>query len=222
MMNQPVRVAVVTGGHVYDVQNFHRLFRRLASSRDGIDAYIQHMDDFASEKEAVRDAYDAVVFYIMLMDTPPDEERWPHGNPYAAVEHLGTAKQGVLVLHHATLAYPQWPTWNELVGIPDRKFDFYVGQDLHIEIADAKHPITKGLAAWDMVDETYTMLEPDKDSHVLLTAKHPKSMKAVGWTRQRGQARVFCFQSGHDNLTWENAGFTEVLRRGILWCARRI
>jgi len=218
MTDQPVKVAVVTGGHTYDVVNFHRLFRRL----DGIDAYIQHMDDFASSPEEVRDAYDAVVFYTMLMDTPLDEERWPHGNPYAAVEHLGATKQGVLVLHHAILAYPQWPTWKKLVGIPNRTFNFHVGQDLRIETADAGHPITKGLPAWDMVDETYTMSEPGPDSHVLLTTDHPKSMKAIAWTRRPGQARVLCFQSGHDNATWENANFTEILRRGILWCAGRM
>jgi type 1 glutamine amidotransferase len=57
---------------------------------------------------------------------------------------------------------------------------------------------------------------------VLLTADHPKSMKAIAWTRQHGQSRVFCFQSGHDNDTWENAGFRNVLERGILWCAQRV
>jgi len=218
MPSHPLRVAVVTGGHTYDVQNFHRLFRRF----DEFDVYIQHMDDFASSEQGVRDSYDVVVFYIMLMETPPDEDRWPHGNPYAAVGHLGATKQGILVLHHAILAYPQWPVWHALVGIPERKFDFYVDQKLHVEIADPKHPITKGLAAWDMTDETYTMLEPGADSRVLLTVEHPKSMKAIGWTRQHGQSRVFCLQSGHDNATWENAGFRTALERGVLWCAARI
>ena len=35
--DKPVRVAVVTGGHFYEVVEFHRLFRSL----DGIDAYVQ-------------------------------------------------------------------------------------------------------------------------------------------------------------------------------------
>jgi len=218
MIRQPVKVAVVTGGHTYDVQSFHRLFWRL----EEFDVFIQHMDDFASSAVEVRDSYDVVVFYTMLMDTPPDEERWPHGNPHAAVQHLGATEQGILVLHHAILAYPQWPTWNALVDIPKREFQFFIGEDVHVEVADANHPITKGLAAWDMTDETYTMLEPGDDSHVLLTVEHPRSMKAIGWTRQHGKSRVFCFQSGHDNATWENTGFRAVLERGILWCAGRI
>ena len=59
----PLKVAVVTGGHPYDVQDFHRLFRSLT----GVEAFIQHMEDFAVSSEAVRDSYDVVVFYIMLI-----------------------------------------------------------------------------------------------------------------------------------------------------------
>ena len=42
-----LRVAVVTGGHAFDVPNFHRLFRQLP----GIDAYPQHLEHFASSPE---------------------------------------------------------------------------------------------------------------------------------------------------------------------------
>ena len=46
-----LRLAVVTGGHPYDVLHFHTLFRSLP----GVDAYIQHMDDFTTTPEPVRD-----------------------------------------------------------------------------------------------------------------------------------------------------------------------
>ena len=35
-------------------------------------------------------------------------------------------------------------------------------------------------------------------------------------------ARVFCFESGHDNQTWVDPNFREVLRHGVLWCAKKI
>ena len=118
MKSNPVKTAVVTGGHKYDLVNFHDLFHRL----DGVQPYIQHMDDFASSPEEVRDSYDTVVFYIMLMEGPNDEglAGWYAGKPKTALEHLGETQQGILVLHHAILAYPQWPLWNEIVGIEDR------------------------------------------------------------------------------------------------------
>ena len=48
-----IRCAVITGGHGYDVLNFHRFFRGLV----GVDAYIQHMDDFASARANVRASF---------------------------------------------------------------------------------------------------------------------------------------------------------------------
>jgi type 1 glutamine amidotransferase len=78
------------------------------------------------------------------------------------------------------------------------------------------------MQGWDMVDETYTMADAGEDSAILFTAQHEKSMKTIGWTRQHKESRVFCFQSGHDNETWTNESFKEVLRRGILWCGRRL
>ena len=47
-------------------------------------------------------------------------------------------------------------------------------------------------------------------------------MRTLAWTRTHNNARVFCFQSGHDNQTWQNRAFREVLSRGIHWTARRI
>jgi type 1 glutamine amidotransferase len=65
------------------------------------------------------------------------------------------------------------------------------------------------------------MASAGEGSEVLLTTDHPKSMKTLGWARQYKQSRVFCLESGHDNQTWADPSFREVLRRGLLWCARR-
>ena len=214
----PLRVAVITSGHTYDVPNFHRLFRALP----GIEADILHLDDLASSPETDRDGYGAVLFYIMLMDGPTDEKLpWYSGKPKTALEHLGATEQGIVVLHHALLAYPRWPFWSELVGIADRKFGFYHDQQIEVKVANSQHPITRGLQSWAMLDETYTMADAGADSEILLTLDHPKSMKTIGWARQFRKSRVFCLESGHDNSAWSNPNFREVLRRGLEWCARR-
>lgn len=216
-----VQVAVVTGGHAFDVPSFHRLFR----AYDGIDAYIQHTDDFASSRPEVRSQYDAVVFYSMLVDGPVDEGLPGYaGKPKAALTELVHGHQGIFLLHHALLAYAHWPLWDELVGARGRRTDFQYFHDetLAIQPTGVQHPITAGLAPWQMIDETYIMAEPGADSQVLLTVDHPRSMHSLAWVRTVEGSRVFCLQSGHDNQTWQDAGFREVVRRGILWCAGRI
>jgi hypothetical protein len=152
----PLRVAVVTGGHTFDVLNFHRLFRALP----GVDAYIQHMEDFVATPQAVRDQYDVVLFYHMLMQNPPPAP------VKAALEHLGATEQGIVVLHHALLAYPQWTVCSEIVGIADRKFGFHYNQKISVRVANSQHPITRGLESWEMTDETYTMADAAEGSEI--------------------------------------------------------
>jgi len=203
-----VRLAVVTGSHPYDVLAFHRLFRGMR----GIDAYVQHLEDFAWTPEPVRDAYDAVLLYFMPMQPPTDPVR-------SALERLGAAPQGVIVLHHALLAYPQWEHWSDIVGIANRSFGFHPNQQIRVRVSDPRHPITRGLRDWDMTDETYTMADAGSDSTVLATVDHPKSMRTLAWARQVRAARVFCFASGHDDAAWSNPGFLALLTRGIRWAA---
>ena len=171
MTDKPVRTAVVTGGHRFDVVNFHHLFQSL----EGVQPYIQHMDDFAAAPEEERDSYECVVFYTMLRDGPSDAGVPGYaGKPKTALEHLGATEQGILVLHHAILGYPEWPLWNELVGIDDRSFGYHHEQSIRVETAHRPHPITRGISSWEMVDETYTMADAGTDSEVLLTTRHPK------------------------------------------------
>jgi hypothetical protein len=218
MNDNPVKTAVVTGGHSFDVISFQKLFRLL----EGVDAFVQHMDDFASSPESVRDSYGAVVFYIMLTEGPCDEGQPGYaGKPRKALEHLGDTEQGILLLHHAILAYPRWQAWREISGIESDLSGFDHAQTIHFNVPAAEHPITRGLTDWEMVDETYTMAEPQADNRILITATHPKSMRSIGWTRQHKKARVFCYQSGHDDEAWRNSTFREILRRGIQWVARR-
>jgi len=206
-----VKVVVVTGGHGYDVPNFQKLLLSLRP----ISVTPQTFDQFVETPVALRDRYDVVMFYHMLMPTPT-------GKAKEALEHLGSTEQGLLVLHHALLAYPKWPVWSEIVGIADRKFGYHHDQDVPIKVINPQHPITRAMQSWNLHDETYTMADAGKGSEILLTTDHPKSMKTIGWTRQYKKARVFCFESGHDNACWINPQFREMLRRGLLWCARKI
>ncbi len=216
--HQPVSVAVVTGGHSFDVPHFHRLFRGL----EGVEAYIQSIDDFCASPREVRQGYDVVLFYIMMMPMPVNEgQPWYAGQPLTALGELGEASQGIVVLHHALLAYPEWPLWSEIVGIDVRQFGYFIGETVHTEIA-ADHPITHGVPAWTMIDETYTMADAGLGSEILLTYDHPRSMRTIAWTRRYRRSRVFCYEAGHDNACWSDEHFREILRRGILWAAGRL
>ncbi|MCC6444263.1 MAG: ThuA domain-containing protein [Armatimonadetes bacterium] len=212
-----IKAAVVTGSHPFDVPAFQAMLRSL----EGIDAYPQHMEDFVCDVAGRRGWYDVVCFYNMHTETPGKGGPWYQQPMKAALETLGETGQGIFVLHHALLAFPEWPFWSELVGIRDRSFGYYHGEAIKVEVADPRYPITEGLSDWEMIDETYTMQSAGPDSEILLTVDHPRSMKTVGWTRRFRNARVFCLELGHDAAAFEHPMFRTVVGRGLRWCAGR-
>lgn len=219
MTEKKIKIAVVTGGHAFDVIGFSDLFRAL----DGVQAYIQHIDDFAVASEETRDSYDVVLFYSFMQPEPQDNDQpWYAGKPRTALEHLGESGQGLVILHHALLAYRGWSLWNDLVGVEQRGFGYYPQEHFRVQVADPRHPITRGLTDWDMVDETYTMGDAGMGNHILLTTDHPRSMRTLAWTRKYKNARVLCLESGHDSETYANTNFQKVLLQGIQWAAGRI
>jgi hypothetical protein len=215
----PIKIAVITGGHPFDVQPFHALFDALS----GIEAYIQHTDEFASEPDEVRDGYAAVVFYSMLKDTPRDDGLWYTGKPQSAFERLGERGQGIVILHHGILAYPNWAVWDDITGMKGRSMrSYHQNEQVLVEVCDPQHPILRNTSAWEMIDETYLMdgaVMPDEipGNHIFLTTPNPHSLKPLGWTRQYQKSRVFCFVSGHGYATYANPGFRNVLANGARW-----
>ncbi len=213
----PPRIAVVTGRHPFDVVGFQRMCR----SFSGMEVFIQHMEDFVSAPWDVRKDYDAVAFYNMHTRTPGAETDWWDCGTREALERLGETNQGIVLWHHALLAYPEWPLWSEIAGMQDRAFTYHGGQQVRFHVVERDHAITQGVDDWEMEDETYHMGLPGADCHALIATGHPLSMPIVAWTRMYRNARVFCYQSGHDNMAYAHPTFRRVVRQGLLWCAGR-
>jgi trehalose utilization protein len=208
-----IKTAFITGRHPFDIPGLYSVFKSIPE----IDFYPQHLEDFISDTGKAYSQYDVIVFYNFHQETPGNEQNWWDRGTKDVLERLGETQQGILLLHHAILAFPKWDFWADLCGIKDRKFGYHVGQTLKIDIANADHPITKGLNAWEMVDETYQMNDAGSDCDVLLTTDHPKSMKTIAWTRQFRNAKVLCLQSGHDNQTYADQNFGKVISKGVKW-----
>ena len=202
-----MKIAVVTGEHEFQEKQFDAVFE----SMEGLQFVREDLDDFVDDPDQTD--YDTVVFYNFHRPYPTDTQA-------EAILRLTERGQGMVILHHAILAFPEWDVYSEMCGIQDRDFGYHPRQTLQVQIADANHPITKGLTEWEMGDETYTMTSAGDDSAILLTVDHPNSMDVLGWAREYGKSRVFCLQSGHDDVTFSNPNFRKVLRRSIYWCAK--
>jgi len=205
-------VAVVTGNHNFDVPGFQRMLDSIPESV----CYLQDLDNFVADLGQFNDRYRTVVFYNFHQLTPVASDRLG-ASTIDAIDRLAENGQGLLILHHAILAFPKWEVWNRIVGISDRSFGYDPDQVVQTDISLADHPITSGLQSWQMVDETYSMNDAGGDSQVILNTDHPKSMQVLGWTRQYKNSRVFCYQSGHDNQVFADDNFRRVMAQGIDW-----
>ena len=85
MEQKPIKVAVVVGHHSYEVQPFQDMF----TAMEGIQCYIQHIEQFTSNTKEVRESYDVVVFYTMRQDTPFDNAPSYEGKSFEARSELG-------------------------------------------------------------------------------------------------------------------------------------
>jgi hypothetical protein len=214
-----INVAVITGAHSYDVIGLRDLF----TSLPGINAYVQSLDDFASSSVDVRASYSCVVFYNFHQETPDDGNcAWYTGMHRTVLDELATSEQGVVFLHHGLLAYPEWTTWSDLIGIQKRSFTYQPDQKVNLTPTKVQHPITAGMETFSIIDEIYGMQEPTGEIVVLLTTDHPESMRSIAWVKEQVDKRTFCFVSGHDAQAWQNPDFQKILLRGICWAAKAL
>lgn len=214
-----IKLAVIVGGHPYDVPAFRALWNGLGKC----DVYIQDLDNWAASKsDGVYAMYDAFLFYNMnywgVLSVRDDMDK----RITDALADLGETGQGIVVLHHALLSFTEMKAYSDMCDVGNRKIRKFGMADLHTHVAVTDHPITKGIRDWNMQDEYFEIDSPRTENTVLLTTDHPESTPQLAWVREHKKARVFCYQSGHGPTAYTNRTYREVLMRGISWAAGRI
>ena len=117
----------------------------------------------------------------------------------------------------------QFMTGGQFVAHPGGQVDYTVN------IADAKHEITRELKDFQVKSEQYYM-HTDPGNKVLATTtfsgKHDGidwikgTVMPVVWIRQFGKGRVFYSSLGHVAKEFDVPEVRELTRRGMLWAAR--
>jgi hypothetical protein len=106
--------------------------------------------------------------------------------------------------------------------------DNYVPYRIKMLPAAADHPITRGIADFDLVSEQYWVLHDDYNDVLATTTqavrpwdpwRRPITSPAV-WTRQWGQGRIFVSTPGHRVDILQNSSVRTMIERGLLWAAR--
>ncbi|MFH1266843.1 MAG: ThuA domain-containing protein, partial [Planctomycetota bacterium] len=140
---------------------------------------------------------------------------------------------GVVSLHHNLGAHRDWDEFRKIIGgkfiladgevdgKPFKKTPWSHDEDLKITVVDKEHPITKGVADFEIHDETYGVYYTAPGIHVLLKTDHPKNNPELAWTTSYGKSRVLYLMLGHDGKAYANPNFGKLVNQGICWAAGR-
>jgi hypothetical protein len=211
-----LRVLLVTGGHDHDVS-----FYSVLDGQPDLDVRVDpHPNAFRGEVGPDRGT-DVVVLYDMPPSMPPEQE--------AHLRAFVEAGGGVVALHHAIAGRSGWRWWEEqVVGgrylqalEGDRPASTYKHDvEMTVKVA-ARHPVTEGLEAFRVLDETYKGMWISPKVQVLLTTDEPTSDGPVAWVGPYAKARVVYVQPGHGREAHLHPSYRRLVRNAVLWAGRR-
>ncbi len=211
-----MRPLLITGGHDHEA-SFYTLFQ-------GYDdlARLPVASSATAFQSDLRAKYDVLIMYDFSRDLSEAGKK----NLRAFVE----SGKGIVVLHHALLNYQDWPWWyQDVVGgsyrlrregqTPSSTYK----QDQRISVALAgRHPITRELEPFHIVDETYKHMWFSPRIRPLLMSDNPNGDQLLAWIGPCDTSRVVAIQLGHGPTVFSNSSYRTLVHNAILWAAGKI
>jgi type 1 glutamine amidotransferase len=213
---EAVRGLLITGGHDHET-SFYTLFE----GHKDLDR-VRVTDSNTAFQSDLRDKYDVLIMYDFSRDLKETSKK----NLRDFVE----SGKGIVVLHHALLNYQDWPWWYEdVVGGSyrlqkngDIPSSTYNGDQKISVTPEGKHPITKAIEPFEVVDETYKRMWFSPRVRPLLTTDNPNSDKLLAWIGPCETSRVVAIQLGHGPTVFSHQRYRALVHDAILWSAGRL
>src|SRR5262245_53969155 len=156
-------------------------------------------------------AYDGLIVYANTTKISPEQEQ-------ALLDFVEGGK-GFIPIHCASYCFLNSPKYVELVGAQFLRHDTGT---FRTTIAEPDHPVMKGFTGFESWDETYVHTKHNEKDRTVLEYREEKGVREPWtWVRTHGQGRVFYTAWGHDQRTWGNPGFHNLIERGIRWATGR-
>ncbi|HLR37430.1 MAG TPA: ThuA domain-containing protein, partial [Chitinophagaceae bacterium] len=123
--------------------------------------------------------------------------------------------KGFIPLHSASYCFRNNDEVVELIG---GQFSSHGGGSFSAEIVEPDHPALEGVEPFTTEwDETYVHEKIADDIEVLMERVEDDYREPYTWVKNQGKGRVFYTAFGHDERTFRNPGFLQLVKSGILW-----
>ena len=156
--------------------------------------------------------YDALMLYANHTKITPEQEK-------ALLDYVAGGK-GLVALHCSSFMFQNSEAFIALVG---GQFQRHGTGEVTAEVVQAEHPIMKGFQNFTTPwDETYVHTKHNPaDRTVLMERVDAQGREPYTWVRTHGKGRVFYTAFGHDERTWNIAGFQDLVERGTVWASNQ-
>jgi putative membrane-bound dehydrogenase-like protein len=174
----------------------------------GIDlTYTENMSDL---NEKTLGEYAGLVIYANTTEISPEQEK-------ALLEYVEGGK-GFIPLHCASYCFLNSPKYIALVGA---QFKRHGTGTFRTQLSEEDHPLLRGFGGFESWDETYVHDKHNPTDRTVLEYRAEGNGKEPWtWVRTQGKGRVFYTAWGHDQRTFGNPGFHNLLERGIRWAVK--
>ena len=151
--------------------------------------------------------YAGLIVYANTTKISPEQE--------AALLDYVESGRGFIPLHCASYCFLNSQKYIDLVG---GQFLKHGTGTFRTRIEKPQHPIMQGFDGFESWDETYVHTKHnDRDRTILEFRVDKDGREPWTWVRTQGKGRVFYTAWGHDERTWGNPGFINLVERGIRW-----
>ncbi len=228
-----IQVLIITGRDDHDWRGATDLMRQYLNAAGVFE--VRTTEEFRDAGPTALAPYDVAV---LVYNDKAATDHWSDRTKAALLDFVRGGK-GLVVYHHSTGSFKDWPEYAQLCG------GNYYGtahhgpiHDFTVQFTDRDHPITRGLRLSfpQYHDELYASMQmqpPGKyhvlatawDDHALYTGKSrvpivgPGTNEPVMWTVDAGKGRVFSTMIGHSAEATKSAGFRVTFTRGVEWAA---
>ncbi|WP_158607302.1 PVC-type heme-binding CxxCH protein [Rhodohalobacter sp. SW132] len=154
--------------------------------------------------------YDAVLHYANYHE--PD---YPQTDPKIIESLISYVEEGggYVPVHSAS---GNFRDSDEFISLLGGAFESHESGTFRTRIAEPDHEIMQGFEGFESWDETYVHQQHNEENRTVLSYRDDEPWT---WIRTQGDGRVFYTVWGHDERTWQNEGFHDLLERGIRWAA---
>lgn len=205
--DSPRRLEILLLGHESEHHNSGELAEILSKEyfKEGINITYTTDPDFLTRDDL--ELYDGLVLYANHDSITAEQEK-------GLLDFVSSGK-GFIPLHSASWCFRNSPEVVDLIG---GQFKTHEGGSFSAEIVMPEHPAMQGLESFTTEwDETYVHDKLSDKITVLMERVEDGHREPYTWVRDYGEGRVFYTAFGHDGRTFNNPGFLQLVRNGILW-----